>query len=131
MGTTYLLDTNVVIYFLDSLLPEKSLDFIENALNETGSFISVITKIELLGWQAPTAGIILQVEKFVGDSFVIPLTDTIVDKAIEIRRFQKIKLPDAVIAATALVYDYTLISRNDADFRRISDLKYLNPFTDI
>jgi|APTNR8051073442_1049403.scaffolds.fasta_scaffold16418_3 tRNA(fMet)-specific endonuclease VapC len=131
MGTTYLLDTNVVIYFLDSLLPEKSLDFIENALNETGSFISVITKIELLGWQAPSAGAILQVEKFVGDSFVIPLTDSIVDKAIEIRRFQKIKLPDAVIAATALVYDYTLVSRNDADFRRISDLKYLNPFTDI
>lgn len=107
------------------------MDFIENALNETGSFISVIGKIELLGWQAPSAGAILQVEKFVGDSFVIPLTDSIVDKTIEIRRFQKVKLPDAVIAATALVYDYTLVSRNDADFRRIPNLKYLNPFTDI
>ena len=55
----------------------------------------------------------------------------IADMAISIRRKQKIKLPDAVIAATALEYGYTLISRNDADFRNIPGLLYLNPFTDI
>ena len=83
MGTTYLLDTNTVVYFLDAFLPEKSLNFIETALDETGSFISVISKIELLGWQAPSAEAISLVEKFVEDSFVFPLTNDIVDKAID------------------------------------------------
>jgi predicted nucleic acid-binding protein len=54
MGTTYLLDTNIIIYFLDAVLPEKSLDFIEEILDETGCNISIITKIELLGWLAPS-----------------------------------------------------------------------------
>jgi predicted nucleic acid-binding protein len=65
------------------------------------------------------------------DSEILPLADDVVDKTIEIRRNQKIKLPDAVIAATAMIHNYTLISRNDEDFRHISGLKYLNPFTDI
>jgi toxin FitB len=131
MGTTWLLDTNPVIYYLDAALPEKALDLMEKNLDETGSNISIISKIELLGWQAPTAEAMQQVENFVRDSTIIPLTDAIADKAIELKRIQKIKLPDAVIAATALEYGYTLISRNDVDFRKIPGLKYLNPFTDI
>ena len=131
MGTTYLLDTKTVIYFLDAALSEKSLNFIEENLDETGSFISIISKIGLLGWQAPTPEAIRQVERFVNDSTIIPLTNDIADKAIDLEQGKKIKLPDAVIAATALVHDLTLISRNDDDFRKIPGLKYLNPFTDI
>jgi predicted nucleic acid-binding protein len=37
-------------------------------------------------------------------------------------------MPDAIIAATAIVLDYTLLSRNDKDFIQISELKYVNPF---
>ncbi len=131
MGTAYLLDTNTVIYFLDDLLPEKSMDFIEEKLDESGSFISIISKIELLGWQAPSQRALQKVANFVADSITLPLTDLIADKTIELKQNQKIKLPDAVIAATALVNDLTLISRNDDDFRKIPGLKYLNPFTDI
>ncbi len=119
MGTTYLLDTNTVIYFLDGLLPDKALDFLEENLDETGSFISIISKIELLGWQAPSANAIKKVTNFVNDSEVIALTDEIANKAIEIRRSHKMKLPDAVIAATALANDFTLISRNDDDFKKV------------
>ena len=131
MGATYLLDTNAVIYFLDAILSEKAMDFIENRLDETGSFISVISKIELLGWQAPSIHAMRQVEKFVADSHIVSLTDEIVEKTIELKQNQKIKLPDAVIAATALVNGFILISRNDDDFRKIPNLKYLNPFSDI
>lgn len=131
MGKTCLLDTNTVVYYLNASLSEKALDFVEDILNDTGSHISIITKIELLGWSAPNAHDLQQVAQFVKDSTVIPLTDAIADMAISIRRKQKIKLPDAVIAATALEYGYTLISRNDADFRNIPGLLYLNPFTDI
>lgn len=131
MGTAYLLDTNIIIYFLDSALPDKALDFIEFNLDESGSFMSVISKIELLGWQAPSAQTMRQVEKFVIDSTVLPLSDLIVEKTIELRRIQKIKLPDAVIAATAIANNLTLLSRNDDDFRKIAGLKYINPFTDL
>jgi predicted nucleic acid-binding protein len=47
MGTTYLLDTNIAIYILNGTLPSKALAFLKAALNENGSFISVISKIEL------------------------------------------------------------------------------------
>lgn len=131
MGTTYLLDTNTVIYILNDTLSLKAHDFIKAALNENGSFISLITKIELLGWQTGAFEQLQNIEEFVQVSEVLPLTDAIVDKTIEIRRTQRIKLPDAIIAATAIIHNFTLISRNDEDFRKIPDLKYLNPFTDI
>lgn len=131
MGTTYLLDTNTAIYFLDGLLPQSALVFVTDALNEQGSFLSVITKIELLGWQAGSPHKMRDVEDFVQDSEIVPLTDAVVDKTVEIRRTVKIKLPDAVIAATAIVHDFTLISRNNDDFLKVPGLKYLNPFTDI
>ncbi|MFN0037611.1 MAG: type II toxin-antitoxin system VapC family toxin [Saprospiraceae bacterium] len=127
MGTTYLIDTNIGIYFLNGSLPQEVRDFLKTALNESGSNVSVITKIELLGWQSGSAEQLQNVADFIQDSEVLPLTDAVVDKTIEIRRSLKIKLPDAVIAATAIVQDFTLISRNDEDFRKIPGLKHLNP----
>lgn len=131
MGKAYLLDTNTVIYFLDGALPQYALDFVTERLNEDGSFISVITKIELSGWQAGSAKKLQDVKNFVEDSDVISLTDAVVDKTVEIKRTSKIKLPDAVIAATAIVHDFTLIARNDDDFRKVPGLKYINPFSAI
>jgi len=131
MGTTNLLDTNTVIYFLDNLMAEKALDFIERCLDDQGGAISVISKIELMGWRDGSPKQLQNVTDFIQEIAVLQLTDAVVDKTIEIRRSQKIKLPDAVIAATAIVHDFTLISRNDEDFRKIPGLKYLNPFADI
>ncbi|MCW5923837.1 MAG: hypothetical protein KIS77_15955 [Saprospiraceae bacterium] len=68
MGTAYLIDMNTAIYYLDELLPEKGMDFLEKAMNESGSFLSVISKIELLGWQAPTAAAAKQVENFIDEA---------------------------------------------------------------
>jgi len=47
------------------------------------------------------------------------LNDKTVDKTIEIRRAYNLKIPDAVIAATALTYQFTLVTRNTKDFTRI------------
>ncbi|MBK8704770.1 MAG: PIN domain-containing protein [Saprospiraceae bacterium] len=46
---------------------------------------------------------------------VLSLTDDVVQK---LRKQYKIKLPDAIIAATALVYDLTLVTRNISDFQK-------------
>ena len=47
-------------------------------------------------------------------------------KTAEIRKAHKLKLPDAIIAATAIVYDLTLISRNVPDFKNINGLKIMD-----
>ena len=65
---------------------------------------------------------------FVNASNVLGLTDDFANQVISIRKSLKIKLPDAIIAATALVYGFELISRNEADFRNVPGLKVVNPF---
>lgn len=54
------------------------------------------------------------------------LTTEVVNKCVAIRRSRKIKTPDAVIAATAIVHDLTLIT-NDSDFDSIDGLRILKP----
>jgi predicted nucleic acid-binding protein len=53
---------------------------------------------------------------------------TIKLKTADIRKAYKFKLPDAIIAGTALVYDLTLLSRNMNDFKNIAGLKIINPW---
>ena len=55
------------------------------------------------------------------------LSNDIADECIIIRKVHKTKLPDAIIAATALVNNLTLITRNISDFKNIEDLKVINP----
>lgn len=90
--------------------------------------ISVITKIELLGFNAPHEHYQLLVD-FVGDANLFILTEHVVDKCIEVRRDYKTKLPDAIIAATALVHGLSLLTRNAKDFQLIKGLVCINPYT--
>ncbi|CAN5778088.1 hypothetical protein BH24BAC1_BH24BAC1_01530 [soil metagenome] len=64
--------------------------------------------------------------EFVGQLQVIPLTEQIADQTIQIKKKIKIKLPDAIIAATALVYSLTLVTRNIGDFKNIEGLSLLD-----
>ena len=127
MGATYLIDSNIAIYLLNGSLNENALTFIEPIINDAYS-LSVITKIELLGFTFSDANKLSETQYFIDDSTLLALTDEIVTKTIELRQTFKIKLPDAIIAATAMVFDLTLISRNDKDFKSLTNLKYLNPF---
>lgn len=56
------------------------------------------------------------------------MDDTIVDKTIEVRSLYKIKLPDAVIAATALQNGLVLVSHNAKDFKYIQGLEVIDPY---
>ena len=63
------------------------------------------------------------------DAIVLQLSNAIVEKTIEIRKSVRIKLPDAIIAATALVHGYTLLTRNVSDFSNVTGLTVINPFS--
>ena len=58
---------------------------------------------------------------------VIPLEDNIVDSVIKMKQIQNIKLPDAIIAATAISDDLYLVTRNVDDFNN-TNVKLINPF---
>jgi hypothetical protein len=88
--------------------------------------LSVITKIEVLSFNAPADDYQLLVS-FMDDSRIIDLNNQIVDRSIEIRKNYKTKLPDAIIAATAVEYNLILISRNTSDFKNIQGLEVINP----
>ena len=128
MGIKYLWDTNTVIYYLQqqfSPLPEK---FIDKLLEEESPIISAITEIELLCWKTATEEDLAVLNGFINDSLVIELEKAIKLKTVEIRKSHRIKLPDAIIAATALVYKLTLVTRNVEDFKNIAGLTTINPW---
>ena len=126
MGAGYLIDSNVVIGYLDNKIHKKGMTFI-NALVDERPNISVITKIELLRFSAPVAAYKILTD-FTDASVIYNLDNTVVDATIVICKQNRIKLPDAIIAATALVNGFVLLSRNIADFKNIKDLQVINPW---
>jgi predicted nucleic acid-binding protein len=124
----YIWDTNTVIYYLQQIFPERVEIFVDTLLDESPPAISSITEIELFSWKNATKTDVEMVEAFVNDSSIIELEKPVKIKAAEIRRLHSIKLPDAIIAASALVYDLTLITRNTKDFKNIEGLALVNPW---
>lgn len=124
MEQRYLIDTNTVIDYLDNKLPINS----SNLIDLIASQISVITRIELLGWSNATSEQVKVLEQFVNTSVVHKLEEPIILKSIEIRKAYKTKLPDAIIAATAIANNLTLITHNTNDFKNINELKLIDPF---
>ncbi len=128
MGKRYLMDSNVLIDYTALLLPQSGSDFVEQLFNDD-FLISIVVKIEVLGFndipQKMTA-----MEEFVSSANIFPLDDKVSQKTIELRRlYRKLKLGDAIIAATALVNDFTLISRNLSDFKQINGLEVIDAHT--
>lgn len=125
----YILDTNTIIYFLDGALTPKGFSFVLNHLQNQDCTISVISKIETLGFQFPTQSAEEKAEKFINSLPIFQLSNEIVNKTIEIRKAKKIKVADAIIAATAVLHNLTLITRNERDFKNIDGLTFVNPFS--
>ena len=118
-----LLDSNIVIY-----LGSEKAEIIEKFLLDKELHISVITKVETLGYHKISE----KEKKFMNLIFnkieIIPLEEEIIATAIKLKQQRKTSLGDSFIAATALVHKLTLVSNNIADFENIKGLKIINPF---
>ena len=123
MGQKYLLDTNVVLDFMGRKLPEKSKKLLSEIIDEQIN-ISSINKIELLGFKDTEQNLI----DFVNFSEIYHIDNEVIDKTIALRKKYKIKLPDAIIAATAIVNNFILISHNVKDFQKINELKFIDSY---
>lgn len=129
MAERYLIDTSAAIKYLNNSLPEAAITFLDAKLDEESN-ISFITKIELLVWDTSNSSNIQILQKFIDNSVVFPIDNSLIENTIEIRKRTKIKLPDALIAATTLVHNFTLLADNDKDFNKVLALdigfKYVN-----
>ena len=121
----YLIDTNTAIDYLDNKLPENTSDL----LDMIGISMSVIVRMELLSWKKASMQHLQVLHQFINSCKVYNLDEPVILKAIELRKNYPIKLPDAIIASTAITYNLILVTRNLADFKRIDELNYLDSYT--
>lgn len=123
----HLFDSNILIYHLNDVLPRESLEHVEAWIAE-GAFISVVTRIEVLGYPEQTNAQFRRAAQLVNYFAEVPLEEAVVQRTIDLRQRQRIRLGDAVVAASALEQGAALITRNTADFRWIDELTVINPF---
>jgi hypothetical protein len=128
MGIKYLWDTNITVYYLQQQFSVSAEKFMDELLIEYQPAISVISEIELLCWKSQSEEDEVILRSFIQDAFVIELETSIKLKTAEIRKSTKLKLPDAIIAATAIEFDLILLTRNVSDFNKIPGLKITNPW---
>ncbi|HNX06342.1 MAG TPA: type II toxin-antitoxin system VapC family toxin [Bacteroidales bacterium] len=119
-----LLDSNIIIY-----LGSEKAETIEKFLLDKDLHVSVITKVETLGYHKISE----KEKKFLNLIFdkikVIPIEEEIISIAIKLKQQRKTSLGDSFIAATALAYKLTLVTNNTGDFENIKGLKIINPLT--
>lgn len=111
--THYLLDTNAIIYLVNGRLASP--------LPEGKYSISIITEIELLSFSGLTDEEEQQIRELLLVLDRVQLSDTVRDQAILLRRRDRLKLPDAIIAASALTQQAILLT-NDQSFSAIDGL---------
>jgi len=121
MEQKYLIDTNVLVDAQMGRLSTNGLNFLAKIINED-FIISFITLIEYLGYK----DISKSSEEFIALAEVIEIDKIIIQNCIELRKKHKIKLPDAIIAATALTYNLILITNNEKDFKDILNITVIN-----
>jgi hypothetical protein len=128
MGLSYIWDTNAIVHYLQRRYPSSGEEFINKVALNHQPVISVITEIELLCWKTAAESDIVVLNNFISNSVIYELDQNIKLKTIEIRRKFKLKLPDAIIAASALVNNHILITNNLIDFNKVAKLKMIDPF---
>lgn len=114
-GNKFLLDTNILLY-----VTGKRADIA--ALPEGEFCISFVTELEILSYPSLTAHEEKQLKLLLAEIPVIDLTPEIKDRAIKLRKQYRLKLPDALIAATALALQAVLIT-NDKAFEAIREIR--------
>ncbi|NHQ86769.1 type II toxin-antitoxin system VapC family toxin [Iodobacter sp. HSC-16F04] len=104
-----LFDTNILIDYLNGH---------EEARNELSRYTEVA--ISMITWMEVMAGATdldrLETESFLQSFELLPVDMHVARRAVEIRQAKRVKLPDAIIWATAQENNLLLVTRNPKDF---------------
>lgn len=85
----------------------------------------MINRIELLGFKGLNKNESEALNSFISNSNIFELEENIILETIQIRKKYSIKLPDAIIAATCIVTNCSLITNNIKDFDKITGLQLI------
>lgn len=107
-----LFDTNILIDYLNGVDAAQA-----ELARHRHRLISVITWMEVLAGAKDDEEEDV-IDMFLRDFTVVDLTRGIAREAVEIRRADRLRLPDAVIRATARVESALLVTRNTRDFSK-------------
>ena len=108
-----LLDTNTVLYLLGGRLADP--------LKPSDYCVSVISEMELLSYPSLTDDAEAQIRTFLSEVTLVGLTQEVRDAAIDLRRQHGLKLPDAIIAATAMALNAELLT-NDTQLLQVPEV---------
>lgn len=114
-GAKYLLDTNIILYILSG---DETL---ANHLHRKTLYASFISEIELFGYKGLTVKEEKSISGFLAQFRIINVDEAIKREAIALRKEYGLKLPDCILAATAITLQLTLITA-DKQFRQIERL---------
>ena len=107
------LDTNAILYLLGGKL--------SRTIPVGQYFISVISEMELLSYPLLDESAQAKIEGFLSEVTVVGLTEDVKARAIRLRRQHSLKLPDAIVAATALSLGASLLT-NDSKLLQLPGL---------
>jgi hypothetical protein len=126
----YVFDSNILIYHINGLL-DSAMEQSLTRCFEHPAYISTITSMEVLSWPGHSDESVETATAFIEIFDEIAIDAEIKSLAIKIRRDCRLKLPDAIIAATAVHLGLPLITRNTKDFKIVPELKLINPFEEV
>lgn len=129
VGEGFVFDSNILIYHINGQLSSAAAlqlyDYFEKP-----ACISTISVMEILSWPGHSAESFAKTSAFLEIFEEVGINADIKMAAIKTRQNHRLKLPDAIIAATALHLRLTLVTRNIKDFKQVNGLTLLNPFED-
>lgn len=92
--------------------------------------MSAISFVEVLGYHELSQADRTQFEEFFSAATILPIEDEVLEEAVRLRQLRKMSLGDALVAATALLANRTLVTRNVSDFKWVPGLRLLDPLAD-
>lgn len=117
-GFDLVADTSILIYLT------AGNQNIAEVTRSKNLIISIITEMEIRSWPSLTIADIQTLKKLLSQCRVVGLNDEIKERAIEIRRKTKLKLPDSIVCSTALFLGLPLLTA-DQQFKKVKDLDLL------
>jgi predicted nucleic acid-binding protein len=115
-GAKFVFDTCAAVFLLDN--DERMLS-IQQEWENMEKYVSVINRMELRAKPGITESEVQKIKTFLAYTTVIPLNEAVEGIAVKIRSETKIKLPDCIVAATAVVLNAILLT-DDPHLKRLS-----------